>query len=420
MNIDSLDNVDNKSIQEKVLMNTGNIFSYSNHKCECLCDIRHDDEGLEFYELRIRSKDDTIDFAYNKDGLICDNKKALIELISLKDNNVAEVQKYIETYGFLFQVPSGIYTKFKYDDISSVVRRINYTTKILSMLCDDDCNYSELLFMVSYLIFNSTNIGTFYNSPSNPIKELVTNPFSIPEIPYDPNDPDTVVEELEKRNVLVMDNEKWTTIEKSVPVYFDAFVVPDIYMKSNKFDLYYKDYIESKQHLKSSPYYNAMVYLFRNYENTDSIWRKFIEFFFHIQHDVAPITKFDTSKMELFDDMSAKIAPFFESKIFQEGLKDIAQLTVKFELDEMLKGITPKYDIQNKAPSWEIDNLVSALYFSIFYYNFKVSVIKRCYWKNCWKYFEVSTTNSKKKYCSDACQNAAAQMRHRKKSKQTI
>lgn len=415
-----LNNIDNRSATEKVLMSTGNIFSYSNHKCECLCDTRHNDEGLKFYEFIIRPNNNIIDFAYNAEGLVSKNKKALIDLLSLEDNNVAEMQKYIENYGFLFHVPLGTYTTFKYDDISSVMRRIKYTTNILSMLCKDKCDYSELLFMVSYLIFNSTNIETFYNSPSNPIKEFVTNPLSIPEIPYDPNDPDIIIEDIIEELSCVMPDKEETLIEKNVKIYSYAFVVPDIFMESKEYCLYYEDYTESKQHIESSPYYNAMVYLFRNYEDTDSIWRKFIEFFFHIQHDVAPITKFDTSKMELFDDMSAKIAPFFENQIFQEGLKDIAQLTVKFELDEMLKGITPKYDIQNKAPSWESDNLVSALYFSIFYRDFSVSVIKRCRRKECRNYFEVSTTNSRKKYCSIDCQNADAQKRHRKKSKQTI
>ncbi|MGN0605481.1 MAG: hypothetical protein ACI4JM_03055 [Oscillospiraceae bacterium] len=415
-----IDSIADRSILEKRLMSTGNAFIFFNNKCDCLLDIRHNDDGAKFYELKFRSNDnENIYFAYNKDGLVCNEKNALVDLLSLRDENVDEVKNYFDNYGFLFPVTSKSYTSFKYDDIVFVTRRIKYTVKILSMLSSQNFDYSQLLFMVSYLLFNSIQIGSIYNSPVTPMKEYVDNPFSIPEIPYDPSDPDVIIMEQEEHGWYTKDSDDGIKIGKTIfDVPRHAFVVPDRFLKSKENTLFFEDYEKSIRETESelSSYYNAIVYLFRNYNDTNCIWREFIEFFFHIQHDVEPITKFDVKKMELFDDMSKKIAPFFENKLFQEGLKDIAQMTVKFELDEMLKGITPKYDIQNMSPTWKIDNLVTALYFSIFYHNFNVSIFKKCYRENCWKYFEVSSTNSKKKYCCVECQNIDAQKRHRRKT----
>lgn len=410
-----IDNLNDKSVLEKRLMSIGNMFTYTNRKCDCLLDTRHNDDGTEFFELKVRSNNDSVDFAYNRDGLVCCNKNALVDLLSLKDDDVEEVKKYFANYGFLFQITSKTYTSFMYEDIIFVIRRIKYTISILSMLCSEKYNYSQLLFMVSYLLFKSIQIDSYYNSPVTPVKNRVENPFSVSEIPYEKGDPDTVVMEVKKTVNVVSDNGKFIFQEGECEEPHPAFLVPDKFAKSQKTELYYDEYEECLSKSESVSYHNAMIYLFRNFHVEGSVWREFIEFYFHVQHDVAPITKFDVNKMELFDDMSTKIAPFFKNKLFQEGLKDIAQATVKFELDEMLKGITPKYDIQNKSPSWEIDSLVTALYFSIFYHNFDASIYKRCHRDNCWRFFEVSATNSKRKYCSPECQNADSQKRHRRK-----
>lgn len=412
-----VDTLNDKSVLEQRLMSTGNMFTYSNNRCDCLVDTRHNDDGTEFYELKVRSNNDRIDFAYNREGLICCNKNALVELLSLKDDDVEEVKKYFESYGFLFWITPETYTTFKYDDIIFVIRRIKYTIRILSMLCSEKYDYSQLLFLVSYLLFNSIQIDSYYNSPVTYLKNLVENPLLVSEIPYDKGDPDTVVMEVVKNVIAVNNDGKYTLQEVECEVSHPAFLVPDKFVKSQKTELYHEEYEKCLTKLESVSYHNAMIYLFRNFNKEGSVWREFIEFYFHVQRDVAPITKFDVEKMELFDDMSVKIAAFFENKLFREALEHIAHITIKFELDEMLKGITPKYDIQNRAPSWKINNLVTALYFSIFYHNFDASIYKPCHRDNCWRFFEVSATNSKRKYCCPECQNADAQKRHQRKKK---
>lgn len=82
-----------------------------------------------------------------------------------------------------------------------------------------------------------------------------------------------------------------------------------------------------------------------------------------------------------------------------------------------LYGIHPTYDIETMSPNWEIPNLYTALYFALFYTRPEYEVYRKCANPNCNRLFKVKTTNSRKQYHNTACQNAAAQMRHRKLGK---
>ena len=66
------------------------------------------------------------------------------------------------------------------------------------------------------------------------------------------------------------------------------------------------------------------------------------------------------------------------------------------------------------TPSWEIDDLLSALYFSIFYLNSELELYRQCANPRCSKWFLVRTTTTKKKYCSQECFNRVTQDKYRK------
>ena len=92
----------------------------------------------------------------------------------------------------------------------------------------------------------------------------------------------------------------------------------------------------------------------------------------------------------------------------------IAKNTIKEEFDFELYGIHPTYNIDTMSPNWKIPNFFTALYFSLFYTRPDYEVYRKCANPNCGRLFKVKTTNSRKQYHDVACQNAAAQMRHRK------
>ena len=102
---------------------------------------------------------------------------------------------------------------------------------------------------------------------------------------------------------------------------------------------------------------------------------------------------------------------------FKSTLIQIAKSVIKDEFDYALYGIHPTYDIETMSPNWEIPNLYTALYFALFYTRPEYEVYRKCANPNCNRLFKVKTTNSRKQYHNTACQNAAAQMRHRKLGK---
>lgn len=71
----------------------------------------------------------------------------------------------------------------------------------------------------------------------------------------------------------------------------------------------------------------------------------------------------------------------------------------------------------NYFSEWEMPNLFTALYFALFYTRPDYEIYRKCANPNCNRLFKVKTTNSRQLYHNTACQNAAAQMRHRKKKK---
>ena len=89
----------------------------------------------------------------------------------------------------------------------------------------------------------------------------------------------------------------------------------------------------------------------------------------------------------------------------------------KEEFDFELYGIHPTYNVDTLSPNWEIPNFFTALYFALFYTRPDYEVYRKCANPNCGRLFKVKTTNSSKQYHDTACQNAAAQMRHRKSRK---
>ncbi|WP_310604221.1 CGNR zinc finger domain-containing protein, partial [Anaerosporobacter sp.] len=105
------------------------------------------------------------------------------------------------------------------------------------------------------------------------------------------------------------------------------------------------------------------------------------------------------------------------NECFQLKLIEIAKITIKEEFDFELYGIHPIYNIETMSPYWEIPNLLTALYFALFYTRPDYEVYRKCSNPNCNRLFKVKTTNSRKQYHDTACQNAAAQMRHRKVKK---
>ena len=75
----------------------------------------------------------------------------------------------------------------------------------------------------------------------------------------------------------------------------------------------------------------------------------------------------------------------------KKTLLRIARIVAAGEINHNIQGIHPRYDGEQMSVSWEIQNFLQAIYFSIFYMNAGVEIYKECENPNCKrdKYFLV-------------------------------
>ena len=105
-----------------------------------------------------------------------------------------------------------------------------------------------------------------------------------------------------------------------------------------------------------------------------------------------------------------------EEKIDKSFLKpplfQVAKDIFKEEIDHYVTNVKPVYNKEKMAPSWNVEDLLTALYFSLFYMNPEVEMYRVC--EYCHKPFKLDkSTSTKKIYCSDKCRNCAAQRKYR-------
>ncbi len=104
---------------------------------------------------------------------------------------------------------------------------------------------------------------------------------------------------------------------------------------------------------------------------------------------------------------------------FKSCLKELANYTIKEELDYMVASVRPVYNAEKRSQGWYVKDLCTALYYSIFLTNRGTTVYRMCANPSCNCIFEVASTNERSKYHSLSCQRAMAQRFNRARSKQT-
>ncbi|XQU21950.1 CGNR zinc finger domain-containing protein [Gardnerella sp. DNF00747] len=135
---------------------------------------------------------------------------------------------------------------------------------------------------------------------------------------------------------------------------------------------------------------------FVNYEKQDTA-KKISDFLFHF-----------------FYDMNGDSSNNF-SEIMKVAVIEIAKFLIKEEINYNIKDIHPVYDPETMTPSWKVDSLLSAVYFSIFYLKPDLELYRPCDNPRCGRYFLVNTTSTRKRFCSKECCNRVTQDRYRKR-----
>ena len=146
-------------------------------------------------------------------------------------------------------------------------------------------------------------------------------------------------------------------------------------------------------------FYQNLTAIFVNYEVQD-INKKISDFLFHYLYD-----------------MNGDDASQF-SEAMKSALIEIAKFVIGEEINANLDGIHPVYNAASMSPSWKVDSLLCAAYFSVFYLKPDLELYRLCENPRCGRYFLVKTTSTRNRFCSQECCNRVTQDRYRKRKRE--
>ena len=383
-----------------------NLFRFNSCSCDCVEDIIHTAPMQpEKRVLKIQAvPTDTIHFAFAAGdvGLVrLGAKGALIEknilgnLISIKSGDTAELFSFFKRNGFFFNISNTEYEEIDGALIFELVSRIRATVELMSSLTAIRRDYDKILHLTLYLLLSEPivldlpSLETPYTTCKHPFLEKIKNASNLPVV-------DRGQESFDKFTYSISDTIYSPTYELDIGDYNDII---GGYMKSK---------IGS-----DNPYFKNLTLLYCNGINENLQLREIIDFLFHYQYDVGIIKSIDYENgIEYY---SVPDRDKFD-KPLKDALIKVAQIVLGEEINANLDGIHPQYDAVKMSPSWKIDTLMAALYFSIFYMT-QSELYRRCANPNCGVYFLVRTTSTRKIYCSDECRNRFQQHKHRQKKR---
>jgi len=160
-----------------------------------------------------------------------------------------------------------------------------------------------------------------------------------------------------------------------------------------------------------SMWFKHLFAMYTGLPNASENLRTIIDFFYHYQTEVGIFNEIQFKKITYY---STPTRDNFTDEM-KNALLKIARIVISEEINHNIAGIHPKYGPDELAPTWQVSNLLQALYFSIFYMKPGVEIYKECKNPNCKrdKFFLVKATRTNKEYCCTKCSGAAATQRFR-------
>lgn len=395
----------NKNISDFFL---NNFFEYENCACVCQKETVYSVPGQPpHYNLKLYSvPEQPLRFSYaaqkglnqsgNAGGIISEN--ILGQLLALPPNDIDAAIQFFEKYGFLFPINNEEYESVDGYSLLEIVNRIKATVILMSAIAGKR-DYSKILTYTTYLLYTDpvelTLSSTSYSSAKNhQFTELIRSYNMMPNY-------SNSQEFFEHECISVWDS----IVNGYQKVYIDELAGIEMGNGISGLDG------------SSDWHFINLFALYTNYNVNDEILRTTIDFYYNFQKRVGVIKNIESNRITFHS--SPKKENFTDE--MKNALLKIAKATISAEINANLHGISPQFDIGTFAPSWKLNSLLEALYFSIFYMRPGIELYKECENPNCkhQKYFLINATVTNKKYCCPACGNAAAQRRSRQRKLET-
>ena len=387
---------------------TGNFFTFRNQKCDCKIEITYNQNGNKIIYFKMAAiPDKYCTYAYQaKDGLIMFSTEAnespaqihpIEDLMKLNSENEEALKEYFLNYGFFFPL-SNSYGSYHFKALHNAILHFKITVELTSLLEEKSIDYHQLLTKILMLnfcepatirpLYDSSEHNSIYTTCKHPFHDSwnVLNPAMLTSIP---------------------DSQKYYEVSDSLTNKTEnisreeyAKLITPLFKKKGK-----------GLPISAFDQVNFLYFTKQKHELSKNI----IDLLYHINKDICQIKEIaENGEITFMKETALVQSPEFTQQ-YKDLIKIIARKTIKEEIDFATMNIHPAYNITTLEPDWEIANLYSALYFSIFYTRPSFDIYRKCKNELCNEYFRVQSTNSKKIYHCQSCQEAAAQKRFRKK-----
>ena len=315
-------------------------------------------------------------------------KNILGKLLALPKDDVDSHIEFIEKYGFLYPLPENEYTAVDASNLIETINRIKSTIRLYS--CINKKDYKGVLIHVIYLLFASVieiRIGdNIFTTCSHRFKSLLDSYNLFPDLSREPE---------------VITNGTYSVD--------DAFLG-----KKNAVNISFYNAVRSGSdtNLQGSkdPWFKNLMAMYMGCRDVDEETRYLIDFFYHLQTEVSVIKEVHYGSFKSYTTFNEDAL----NDSFKNTLLKIARIVVAEEINHNIRSIHPKYNGGKLTATWQVDTLIEALYFSIFYMR-NGEMYKECENPNCKRdrFFLVEATRTNKHYCCEQCRNAAGAQRYR-------
>lgn len=383
---------------------SNNLFKFENYPCECQKETIFDAPGqAPHFKLKVCAlpNKETLRFSYSaqsglnqsgKGGAVI-SENILGQLLSLPSGDIDAAISFLEKFGFLFPVSGEQYETIEGAALLEIIERVKATIMLMSSIAGKR-DYKKMLIYTTYLLY------------TNPVRlELSTGDYHSCIHPFK--------DKLETYNNMF-------DVSSSQEIFDNGFIsiFDTLYKRNRKIfacnltEMCSGDGINGIQGSNTQHFRNLFA-LYTNYPTDDTNLRNIIDFYYNYQVEVGVFKELTTDKITYY--ASPKIENFTDE--MKELLLKIAHYTIGEEINYNLTRISPRFSIETLEPSWKLNSFLEALYFSVFYMKPSAELYKKCENKNCkhQKYFLIDATITNKKYCCQACANAAAQRRNRQR-----
>ena len=375
-----------------------NQFEYDSYACKFEKDIENvaPDQPPRTTLKIIAQHNNPIHFSYSSQmglnlsgpsgGVLVEN--ILGKLLAIPEGDIDAHIAFFTDYGFLYPVSDTNYEAVEANVLMELVNRIKATVMLMNSIAAKK-NYKNILIGTAYLLYSeqiTLHLSmSDYNTCVHKFTNLVHNYSQFPDI---------------NRNQEAFDTKKLSVSDTLYPPTYQV-------------DIEYFNQVRSSTDSGNMQLFKNLFAMYTGLTDVGEELRTVIDFFFHYQKEVGVFSGIEYKKIHYFkgkqpdnftDDMKA-------------ALLKIANIVLSEEINYNIAGIHPQYSTSDLTPTWKVDNLIQALYFSIFFMKPGVEIYKQCKNPTCKKemYFLVNATATNKEYCCPQCANAAAQRRSRER-----